>query len=397
MTLRLPLFACLVLGVALTASGQKMITLNPVNVVGDVVQVTPRSVIVKGGDGNNWNVTLGGGTKIKIKGTAVPETLTPRVSVRFIASIDKKTGKAQDNLDKITIFTPTQGVANRTLGVELANENSKGDEEDAAGAGGVMQIPNMRPNPAKPPGQGPPPDQGAGAEPVIPGAGDTPAAGASPKRGGHAGKSPAASVPDVASYEVCAQVVSYHNRKLTLNAPNRFFKHKITVELSPDAEIALDLSDLSMAKPGDKVSAKGYYIRPGVCQHTDSVVITLSSPLGEKAGRSHKPRPAAKSTETPRRPSGKAKPEPAEQNPAEEAKPAPDDKSVPDPFADKPAANKDHPKDDKDPVMDDPRAKPEPAPQPKPNETKPPDAKKPDGSAEKKPPPKNDEKDIFEK
>jgi hypothetical protein len=398
MTIRLPAFVCLILGVALTAAGQKMITLNPVTVAGELVQAGPRSVIVKGGDGKNWNVTLGGGTKVKIKGTAVPETLTPRVSVRFVASIDKKTGKAQDKLDKITIFTPTQGDPSRTLGVELAKAGAGGGKDDEAGMGGPMVIPNMRPNPAPGPGQGQAQPADPGPTPdVIPGTGDEPPAGAKPKRGGgRAAKSPAASVPAVASYEVCAQVVSYHNRKLTVTAPNRYFKQKITAELSPEAEIALDLSDLSFAKPGDKVSAKGYYIQPGVCQHTDSVVITLSNPLGEKAGRSHRPKPAAKSTETPRRPAGKAKPEPAEQNPAGDAKPAPDEKSVPDPFADKPVQNKDRPKDDDNPVMDDPNAKPAPAPQPKPDETKP-DAKKSDDSAEKKPPQKNEEKDIFEK
>src|SRR5262249_1354466 len=152
---------------------------------------------------------------------------------------------------------------------------------------------------------------------VIPGVGDEPAPGAKPKRGGgRAGKSPAASVPDVASYEVCAQVVSYRNHKLTVNAPNRFFKQKISAELSPEVEIALDLSDLTIAKPGDKVSAKGYSLQPGVCQHTDSLVITLSNPLGEKAGRSHRPKPAAKTSDTQRRPAGKAKPEPRDQNPA---------------------------------------------------------------------------------
>jgi hypothetical protein len=394
MTFRLPLCVCLVLGFAMTAAGQRTITLNPVNIEGELVQAGPRSLIVKAGDGKNWTVTLGNSTKVKVKGTAVPEMITPRVCVRFIASIDKKTCKAQDKLDKITIFTQTPGVANRTLGVELAKDGAKGDADENAGMGGPVVIPGMRPNPAQPPGQAQPPDQGPAADPNIPGTGDEPPAAAKPKRGGRAGKSPAASVPEVASYEVCAQVSSYHNHRLTVTAQNRFFKPRITAELSPDAEIALDLSELSVAKPGDKVSAKGYYITPGLCQHTDSLTVTLANPLGEKAGRSHRPRPAAKANEAPHRPAGKAKPEPAapaDQNPA----PA-EEKPAAEAPADKAPAAKDLPKNDNDPVMDDPNAKPEPAPQQKPHETKP-DEKKPDESTEKKPPPKNNEKDIFEK
>jgi hypothetical protein len=388
------------------AVAQKMVTLNPVTVVGDLVQAGPRGVVVKSGDGKNWTVQLDNSTKVKIKGTAVPEVLTPRVAVRFVASIDKKTGKAQDKLDKVTIFTPAQGVPSRTLGVELAKAGAESGKGEEAGMGGPMIIPNMRPNPAPGPGQEKQADAGPTPD-VIPGTGaDSPAA-AKPKRGtggrASAGKGPAVSVPEVASYEVCAQVVSYRNHKLIVSPPNHYFKQKITVELSPEAEIALDLSDLNMAKPGDQVSAKGYYITPGVCQHTDSVVITLANPLGEKAGRSHKARPAAKANETatptPRRPAaGKAKPEPAapgdQGDPFPDAKPSGDEKPAAG-DADKPVVNKDRPRDDNDPVMDDPNAKPEPAPQPKPDEAKP-ETQKPDGS-EKKPAPKNDEKDVFDK
>jgi hypothetical protein len=399
MTRSLPLFACFVLGAAMPVAAQKIITLNPVTVAGELVQAGPRGVVVKGGDGKNWTVQLDNNTKVKITGTAVPEVLTPRVAVRFVASIDKKTGKAQDKIDKITIFTPSQNIASRTLGVELAKAGA--DKDENAGMGGPMIIPNMRPNPAPGPGQEKPVDAGPAPD-VIPGTGaDAPAAG-KPKRGGgstaRAGKNAAASVPEVASYEVCAQIVSYHNHRLIVSPPNRYFKQKITVELTPEAEIALDLSDLNTAKPGDQVSAKGYYITPGICQHTDSVVITLANPLGEKAGR-HKARPAAKAGDapaaTPRRPAaGKAKPEPAA--PGDQNDPFPDAKPDEKPAggeADKPVVNKERPKDDADPVMDDPGAKP--APQPKPDEAKP-EEQKPDGAA-KKPVPKNDEKDVFDK
>ena len=47
---------------------------------------------------------------------------------------------------------------------------------------------------------------------------------------------------------------------------NRFFKPKITVEVAADAQIGLDLGDLSLAKPGEQISATGYYVTLGVCE-----------------------------------------------------------------------------------------------------------------------------------
>ena len=68
-------------------------------------------------------MNLQGNTKVKITGSAEPEMLTPGTCVRFTARIDKRTSKAQEKIDKITIFTQTPGVAERTLGVELASEH----------------------------------------------------------------------------------------------------------------------------------------------------------------------------------------------------------------------------------------------------------------------------------
>ena len=87
MTFRLPLSVSIVLGGALTAAGQMQITLNPVDVAGDLVQAVPRGVVVKAGDGRNWTLAIGKDTRVKVKGTAVPEMLTPRTCVRFVASL----------------------------------------------------------------------------------------------------------------------------------------------------------------------------------------------------------------------------------------------------------------------------------------------------------------------
>ena len=51
--------------------------------------------------------------------------------MRFTARIDKRTAKAQDKIDKITIFTPSPGVAERTLGVERVSEHPPGNQDEA--------------------------------------------------------------------------------------------------------------------------------------------------------------------------------------------------------------------------------------------------------------------------
>jgi hypothetical protein len=356
----------LVVGFVSAAAAQRVITLNPVNLQGDFVQAGPRAVVVKAGDGRNWTLAIGKETHVKVKGTAAPEVLVPRTCVRFIASIDKRTGKAKDKIDKVTIFTQTPGVANRTLGVEFAKDAQQ-DDDGEAGPGaakppGPPGAPPPGPGPGPMPGQGPPPGRGpqngAGPDADAPPVDEAPPINSKPKRSGRGGKTPALNVPDVASYEVCAQIVSYHGHRMTVTAPNRFFKAKITAELSPDAEIRLDLSDLSLAKPGDKVSGQGYYLTPGMCPHTDSVTITLANTLGARGGHSRRPSTAAKGGEAAHRPTGKSKSGPAAASP-DQAPPGTDDKS-----ADAAPADK---------------------------------TSKPDESTKKKPPEKDDVNDLFGK
>jgi hypothetical protein len=268
--------------------GQRVITLHHADVAGSIVQMGPRSIAVKAANGQNWIVNLQPGTtKIAITGSAEPEMLTQGKCVRFVARIDKRTGKAQEKINSVTLFDQTPGVTERTLGVELASELPQGNAEEVNPAG-------------LPVGPAAAPDEGI----VIPDAG---APGPkTPKKRGPAAKGPDKSVPDVAAYDVCAEILSYHNGRLIVSVQNRFLKPKITVELAPDAHIGLDLEDLSLAQPGDKISASGFYITAGVFQQTDSVEVTLTNPLAPPGSRPHRPRPVAGGGTVPR-PGTKAK------------------------------------------------------------------------------------------
>ena len=87
---------------------------------------------------------------------------------------------------------------------------------------------------------------------------------------------------------MCAQVLSYHGGRLIVSVQNRFFKPKITAELAADAQIGLDLGNLATAKPGDKISAEGFYVTPGVCQLVESVEVALAKPLAPPGSHPHR-------------------------------------------------------------------------------------------------------------
>ena len=93
-------------------------TLNPVEVSGSIIQIAPRAIAVKAANLQNWVLHLGADTKLKITGTAERGMITEGTCVRFTAEIDKRTGRAKEKIDKLTIFTETQGIPERTLGVE---------------------------------------------------------------------------------------------------------------------------------------------------------------------------------------------------------------------------------------------------------------------------------------
>jgi hypothetical protein len=316
MAFRVPLILAFFTACAGSLQAQRTITLHHVEISGTVVQVVPRGVVLKSATGKEWGLKMDKETSIKVTGTADPAMLTPGTCVRFTATIDKRTSKAQDKLDQITIFTESAAVADRTLGVERAGSRPQAKEGPAMpgqprGPGGPPggRGPGRPGAPGQPgqgqaqpaPGEEAPPEIAPDPAPVDDGAGKL----KSPKR---RGKGPDKSVPDVAAYEVCAQIVSCHNGRLTVNVQNRFLKSKITAELAADAKIDLDLGNLSVVKPGDKISGEGFYLNEGICEKTLSVEVALANPLLPPGSRARRPRPVAKGDAS-HKPAGKTKPD----------------------------------------------------------------------------------------
>jgi hypothetical protein len=69
------------------------------------------------------------------------------------------------------------------------------------------------------------------------------------------------------------------------NIRNKYLKHNIVVDLSPDVKISLDLGDLSVVPRGENLIALGYFAKAGFMTATTSINVELSKPLG--SGRKH--------------------------------------------------------------------------------------------------------------
>ena len=203
------------LGWATAACGQRIITLTRWQLSGTIVQIGPRAIAVKAANGQNWTVKLRGDTKVKVTGTAEPEMLTPKTCVRFAAGSTSGPVRARKSSTNHDLHAdagrdgtdPWRGTGERTsAGPARPSRSQCGRAADGtAGAGGRRpEIPD---------------EEAAGGKP--------------PKRRGAAAKGPDKSVPNVASYDVCAEVLSYHAGRLIVSVQNRFLKPKITVNSPP--------------------------------------------------------------------------------------------------------------------------------------------------------------------
>ncbi len=225
----------------------------PVRVDGAIAQIGPGMIMVTTAANEMWWLKVPANAVIRVTGTAEPEVLCSGLFVRFTAAVDKRRSKVQGKVEKLTIFTPSREPS-RMPGVFYPNQ---------VGAGaGVKQGPEM------PPGFGMPPNPGMrpnpAVQPQVPGTQNASARGTA--------------ASNVEAFDIRAQVASHKKGKLTLYVPNPFFKPKLKIELSEEPVIEVDVSSYAVAKPGDKISARGLQIsQRGV--HAREVLIELAEPL----------------------------------------------------------------------------------------------------------------------
>ncbi len=192
---------------------------------GTIDAVAPGLIRIKTPIGQLWVLQVSRETKVRVTGTAKKDVLRPGSFIRFTADVDKPQSRAQDQVGKLTLFTPSRerppGAFPDQKGLDLA----AGD--NAFGA----DLPGKKPR---------------------------------AKRKAARGKE---TRPPIERFEIFGQIRGISKEgKLTVYVPlNRYFKPPLEIELSEEPEIELDLTGISafrLAKKGDEVEARGRQVSP---------------------------------------------------------------------------------------------------------------------------------------
>jgi len=214
-----------------------------VDVSGDLEAMAPGMLRLKPAVGDPLLLQLARTTKVHITGTAKKDVLGPNTFISFFAEVDMQESLVEQKVNRLTIFTPSN---ERPLG---AFPDQSPDIEDADATD-------------------------APAETAAPA--ETPA----PKRRSRSKKDAG---PTKGRFEIIGRITSVDKSgNVTVYAKNPYFKPAVQFQLSEDPEIKLDLTDPKMysllAKPGDKVKARGRQLAPNMVQATD-MSITLVEPF----------------------------------------------------------------------------------------------------------------------
>jgi hypothetical protein len=282
----------------------RVVQLVPVEVDGTITAVRPPMISVTNAAGERCLLQISQETVVRVLGTAEPDMLRVKQYVRVVATVDKRQSKVKDKVDKITLSMPAQDP-NRMPGVFYPGQEGGGDLTPPAK--GPLQ-PKAAP-PADPPAAKPPKPAAKGKDHED-------------KDGGAAANE---ELLDVRGY-----ISKIKGNQLTIDVPNAQFKSPLRLELDPQATIDLDLLDYTMAKAGDRISARGVQLGPQLISASE-VGIMLSTSLTTKKRPPTKPlakQPSArpKPDEPPpfevANADGKAKPEPpAKELPAAKDRP----------------------------------------------------------------------------
>jgi hypothetical protein len=247
-------------------AGRPQLQPERVEATGTIELVSPRGIIaLTTAAGETWQVQIARNAKVQVLGTATAAVVQPGQYIAFTADVDKKRAAVQEKVGKLTIFTPSEHLM---VGAFPA--------QGGLGAGGL--------------------GAGAGAAPAI---------GQNPGGAGDTG-------PPVEGFQIGAQIRSIKKGKLSLFAPNTYFRPTFEIELAEEPEISLDLAGVNyvtLAKKGDKIQARGAQVGPNAAQ-VNEVVIELAEPLGSQQAEPGN-RPTRRTTRSSRRAPAQAEAEEA--------------------------------------------------------------------------------------
>jgi len=229
--------------------------LPPLAVEGTIeqIQVARGLVAVKSSADQPWILQFQRDSRVEVKGKAKTDFLAPGQCVLFSATVETKTGKIEEKVSKLTIFTPDM---RRTLGVFPDQGFGGLGPFDKGGGEKGGEKPAFRP----PAGGGP----GFGS------------AKGRPTRGGAK-----AGVPATQAFDIHGQIVGMKNGKFSIRAPNPYVPPVLAVEIDEAADIDVELAGLpalALVRPGDRIAARCQQVGPNAGRILEAE-ITLSQPL----------------------------------------------------------------------------------------------------------------------
>ncbi len=221
----------------------------PITVTGTVQQVAPGGVSVLSPANETWLVQIAPDARVEVTGTAEPELLGAGLFVRLMAMVDKR-GRVADPVRQLTLIDLAESPGRR-LGAFRPGQ----DELPAAGAEAGVQMPT--------PDLGDPPP---GVDQVM--------------------------------LDMRGRIDSYRPGHLTVTVPAPRFKGPLRLELADPVHVALDVSNYSLAQPGDSITAKGVQIAADRAW-ANEVTIVLSAPVSDPKKRPERPEPTRRPARTP--------------------------------------------------------------------------------------------------
>ena len=237
----------------------------PANPSGTIEAIGRGVMRIKSLAGQPYMLQLADRATVHVTGTAKKDVLGPGSFISFFAEVDKRRGEVQDKIGELIIFTPSP---QRPLGAFPGGRPAIAPDPSGAD-----------PQAAKPVAAVPP----AAADVPPPGAEKPPAdARQSRSRSRRSRAKDEDEGPLIDSFEIVGRITGIDKTgKITVYAPNPYFKSAVQIELTEDPHIDLDLADvrsLALARPGDKVLARGQQVAPNVVQ-VNEIAVQLTEPF----------------------------------------------------------------------------------------------------------------------
>jgi len=238
----------------------------PANPSGTIEAIGRGMMRIKSLAGQPYILQIQKEAKVHVTGTAKKDVLGVGglIFISFFAEVDKRQSEVQNKIGELTLFTfsPERPLgafpgARPAVSADPAEGDTKSDAKTDAAEDAKSDDPAA--GVAAPDTEKPPADARKSRS----------RSRRSRARGDDEG-------PDIDGFEIVGRITGIDKAgKITVYVPNPYFKSPVQIELTEDPHIDLDLTDLrslAMAKPGDKVIARGQQVAPNMVQVNEMAV-----------------------------------------------------------------------------------------------------------------------------